>query len=245
MKKNNLIRFVVVASCFLFATTFTVLAQEDVSKPISFGLKLGVSSSGFSHYQQTFSNKKLGIAAGVFAEYRLMGYLGVEVDANYVQEGASQISPKLVYPVAVLNANTLVTKESSNITLHTLQVPIILNIRPSVMAENFSPRICLGYSFDFILNAQSKDTKVVTSSPYNIMVSDRDQKNVTPVFSGFNMGPILGLGLDLKSDKHTYQIDVRYKIGMNDMSNLGGLNTINGERQFSINTLTITVGMIF
>jgi hypothetical protein len=231
------------ASCFQITTAFTVLSQ-DLAKPISYGIKLGVSSSGFSRHCQTFSDKRLGCAGGVFAEYKLMGFLGVEVGANYVQEGASQVSPKLVYPVSVLNANTLTIKESSDITLHTLQIPLILNFRPSIMGETLSPRISLGYSFDFILNAQSKDNIIVASTPYNILVDDRNKSDVTSRFSTFNMGPILGLGLDFKSDKHTYQIDVRYKLGMNEVSNMGGLTTTNGERPFSVNTLTITVGII-
>jgi hypothetical protein len=124
-------------------------------------------------------------------------------------------------------------------------VPLILNIRPNVMSEKLSPRISIGYSFDFILNAISKDNVEVASSPYNILLSDRQKENVSPSFSNFNMGPVLGLGMDFKSDKHTFLIDVRYKIGISEINNMGGLTTINGERPFSVNTLTVTFGIIY
>lgn len=246
MKTNNLLRFVVVFFFCQCATIISVLSQDQgLARPISFGIKLGTSSSGFSRDQQVFSDKKLGLACGVFAEYKFMGFLGFEVGANYVQEGAAHVSPKLVYPVSLLNQNTLTTKQSSDITLHTLQVPLILNIRPNVMSEKLSPRISIGYSFDFILNAISKDNVEVASSPYNILLSDRQKENVSPSFSNFNMGPVLGLGMDFKSDKHTFLIDVRYKIGISEINNMGGLTTINGERPFSVNTLTVTFGIIY
>jgi hypothetical protein len=244
MKTNNLLRLVVVFSFCQIATIFSVLSQ-DLAKPISFGIKVGASSSGFTRDRQVFSDKKLGLACGIFAEYKLMGFLGVEVSANYVQEGGAHVSPKLVYPVSLLNVNQLVTKQSSDVLLHTLQVPLILNIRPSVMSENLCPRISVGYSFDFILNATSKDNVMMTSSPNNILISDRHKENVTSSFSAMNMGPILGLGLDFKSDKHIYLLDVKYKIGMSEINNLGSLTTTNGERPFSISTLTITIGIVY
>jgi hypothetical protein len=255
MKKKNLLQFVVFLCICQLATIFSVRAQ-GVDKPLSFGIKAGLSNSLFTNYQQKAVDNKLGFAVGATAEFKLSNLLGVEINLNYVQEGADKASPYLIYTKEYLNSfnensygGMYEYINESDITLHTIQVPVLFNIRPPVKGD-VVPRLILGYSFDFILNATTKDEITFysydnTTNSYSYFpITKRNKANVTSSFKTFNMGPVLGLGLDFKSDKLTYLIDARYKIGLNDINNLGELK-INGSESFSVNTFTITFGIAF
>jgi hypothetical protein len=255
MKKNNLLQFVVLLCVFQITTISSSLSQ-GVDKPLSFGVRAGLSNSLFTNYQQRAGYNKWGFAGGAFAEYKLMDLVGVEINLNYVQEGADKATPNLIYTREFLNSYSETSYggmvayiQSSDITLHTLQVPILFNIRPPVKGD-VTPRLILGYSFDFILNATTKDEIMFysTDNPYSgytyYPITKRNKANVTSSFKTLNMGPVVGLGLDFKSDKFTYLIDARYKIGVNNINNLGELK-INGNRSFSANTFTVTLGIAF
>ncbi len=241
MKKRKIVSILIL----LFLATAPLLkAQESSSgKPISFGAKAGGVFSGFTNHQDVFTGMRSGLNIGAFAEYKVLSLLGISVEANYVQEGAFHANPFLIYPASTVNYTTDIYKTSSDIRLQTIQVPVLLNIRPNV-SGNVLPKLILGYSFDFLLNATSKDMYMVSSNS-DIPMESRGKENVTSSFKSFNMGPVAGIGFDFNGDKLTYMLEARYKIGLKDINNLGALNSINSQYDFSVNTFSITVGIGF
>lgn len=224
---------------------FLIRAQEGSSgKPISFGLKAGGVFSGFTNHQEVFTSMRGGVSAGVFFEYRVMPLLGISAEANYIQEGAFHANPLLIYSASTVNYTNDIYKTSSDIRLHTFQIPLLLNIRAPKVAGSAVPKLILGYSFDFILNAKAKDMYMINSNS-QIPLSSRGTEDVTSSFQTWNMGPIAGFGIDFIGDKLTYMFEARYKVGLKDISNLGSLNTINNQYDFSVNTFTVTVGIGF
>jgi hypothetical protein len=249
MKKNNFMQFVVLLCILQITTISLVLSQGSNNKPLTFGVKVGLSNSKFTGYQQNdwTGQNRWGFTLGGFAEYRPMDLVGVEIGLAYVQEGSAKADPSLIYSYEGWHFSDNSWIDASDITLHTLQVPVLINIRPPVSGD-VTPRVILGYSFDFILNATAKNEITIatpTESDNNLPLTSRNKDNVSSSFKALNMGPVFGLGLDFKSDKFTYMIDARYKIGIKDVNNLASLNYINGVRDFSINTFVVTFGIAF
>lgn len=242
MKKKRIVSILIL----LFLSSAALLkAQEGSSgKPISFGIRAGGVFSGFTNHQEVFTSMKGGISAGAFFEYRPISLVGVSVEANYVQEGAFHANPLLIYPASTVNYTDDIYKTSSDIRLHTVQVPLLVNIRAPKISGSAIPKLILGYSFDFILNANAKDMYMISSNS-QIPLSSRGTEDVTSSFQSWNMGPVAGFGIDFTGEKLTYMFEARYKVGFKDISNLGSLNSTNSQYDFSVNTFTVTVGIGF
>jgi hypothetical protein len=231
MKKNQLI-FVFL---LIILSKINLTAQENVSK-FSYGLRLGSSFSGFTHNQEVFSQLKSGFSGGLFAEFKPVSSIGISLDADYLMEGAFHVDPLLIYtPSSVAYPGGLVYKYASDITLHNIHIPLLINIRP--IPVGVSPTISLGYSFDFILTARSRDMIMATGTSSPIPVNERTLENVSNSFEKWNMGPIAGVGINFPGPKFNVSFDVRYKVGLRDINYHAGLNTINGQYNFSVNTL--------
>lgn len=243
MKKKRIVSFLIL----LFLSSAALLrAQEGSSgKPISFGIKAGGVFSGFTNHQEVFTSMRGGLAAGAFFEYKPLSLLGIAVEANYIQEGAFHANPFLIYPASTVNYTEDIYKTTSDIRLHTFQVPVLLNIRAPKISGNAVPKLILGYSFDFISQAITKDMYMINGTSTSIPMESRGKEDVTSSFGSFNMGPVAGFGIDFTGENLTYMFEARYKVGLKDISNLGSLNSINNQYDFSVNTFTVTVGIGF
>ena len=232
----------------LFMTSGVFLQAQDngnsSGKPFSFGIRVGGVFSGFTNHQDIFTGMRSGLGIGAFAEFKPIPLVGISLEANYLQEGAFHANPYLVYPSSAINYTTNIYKTQSDIRLHTLQLPLLVNIRAPKISGAVAPKLILGYSFDFILNATSNDMYMISGNP-DIPLSSRGTENISSSIQKWNMGPVLGVGFDFASDKITYMLEARYKIGIRDINNLGGLNSLNSQYDFSVNTFTITLGVGF
>jgi hypothetical protein len=226
---------------FLVFFPFNLTAQETES-PFSYGLHLGPSFSGFTNHMEIFSQKKTGLSTGLFCEYKLKPYVSLSVEANYLMEGAFHVSPYLIYPQSnIYYPGGLVYKSSSDVTLHNVDLPVLFKFRP-VTLSGASPFITVGYTFNFLITAVSRDM-IMTSGINQIPVSDRSFETVTGSFQDWNHGPVAGIGLEFPGTKFKYAIEARYKVGLMDINDLAGLNAINGQYDFSVNTITFCISI--
>jgi hypothetical protein len=233
----------------LFANMATThIAAQKADKPLTFGMRAGINSSGFTNYGEVFSLCKSGLVIGAFGEFNTGYMASASVEINYIQQGAFHIDPGYVYPA---NEITLynVTKSFSDIKLHTLNIPIIASFRP-VSDGSIFPKFSLGFAFDFILSAKSKNMLYFNNPNNNVKstIPDRSVDVVTSSFKTLNYGPLAGFGLDFKSNPFTYSIEVRYFIGLRSINNLASMNNITNNMtkyDFSYNSLSVTFGVGF
>lgn len=226
------------------ASVSILKAQSSSDKPITFGIKAGGVFSGFTHHHEVFTQKRSGLGAGAFLEFNPLSVIGISIEANYLQEGAFHANPLLVYPASTVNYTSNIYKTYSDIRLHTLNVPVLVSIRAPKISGNAVPKLILGYCYDYILNATSQDMYMTNGNSY-LPIESRGKEDVTSSFQSWNMGPIAGIGVDFKGDDFTYMIEARYKVGIRDINNLGNLNSKNSQYDFSVNSLTVTIGIGF
>lgn len=178
---------------------------------------------------------KTGFSGGLFAEFKPIAFLGVSVDADYLMEGAFHVSPYLIYPYSSVNYTSGVYKDASDVTLHNIHLPVLINIRP--ISGGVSPTVSLGYSFDLILTANARDMIMATNGTKAMPVTDRSIENVSSSFEKWNTGPVAGVGINFPGVKYNYSFDVRYKVGVRNINNPAGPDNLNGQYNFSVNTL--------
>jgi len=177
---------------------------------------------------------KTGLAAGLFAEFKPITFLGVSLEANYLMEGAFHVSPYLIYPYSSVNYTSGIYKYASDVTLHNIDIPLLINLRP--ISEGVSPTISLGYAFDIFLTANSRDM-IMANGAVAMPVNDRSIENVSSSFEKWNTGPVAGVGINFPGVKYNYSFDVRYKVGVRNINNPAGPDNLNGQFNFSVNTL--------
>jgi hypothetical protein len=232
MKNNKLLIFFLLSILF----RFNVAAQEGSPSPLSYGLRIGSSFSGFTNNYEVFSRLKTGFTGGLFGEYKVLPQIGISLDLNYMMEGAFHVDPLLIYAKgSVVYPGGLVYKYASDVTLHSLHIPLMINFRP--ISSGVSPTISLGYSFEYYVKATSRDLIMGTGITTQVPIAERTRNNVADSFQKYNMGPVVGIGIFFPGQKYNYSFDLRYKIGLREISNQDGLNIINGQYNFSVNTL--------
>jgi hypothetical protein len=245
MKRQNLLK-IALSLIFLTPLALSVNAQNGTDKPLSFGVRIGTNSSGFTNNYEVFTEKKLGLQVGGFVEFQPIKMVGFSLEANYSQQGAYHISPSYIYAAPVLNSLTI-SRDFSDVTLHTINVPILFNFRP-ITEGNITPVISVGFAFDFILDATAvnwlylydNDAKIYQTLP------ERSKDDVTGSFKSFNYGPVVGLGLDFVEKQIKYTIGMRYSLGLNNIDNLPLNNVTSGAwYHFSSNTLSVLFGIGF
>jgi hypothetical protein len=246
MKKNNLIK-VVLFLTIIISTVLPIVAQNS-DKPLTFGAKLGIASSGFTQNQGVFTLTKLGFAGGVSCEYKPIKLVGISLELNYVQQGAFHIGPTYIYPPSDITIYN-VTKYESDVTLHTINLPLLVNFSP-ITEGNIFPKISLGFALDYIFYASSSNLLYLynPSSNFYVTLPEQSVDNVTSSFKSFNYGPVAGLGLDFKTNLLTYSIGVRYSMGLRDINNLASLNNVTSNSYrfpFSYNSLNVLIGVSF
>lgn len=241
------LRLLIPVFCLMILTNHRGSAQVSDSTASSellirptflFGIHLGPAFSGFTHNEEIFTQKRTGASIGIFAEFIPIPFLGISLETNYLMSGASSVSPYLIYPESVISpSGGSITKISSDITFHSIQVPVLINIRPKVEG-NVTPKLSVGYMFEYLFYATSKDQLLIAGSS-KIPLSYQSVEDVTSSFQKWNHGPVFGTGIDFKGTRLKYSLEVRYQLGLRDINGLAGLNVFNHQPDFSMNTFTV------
>jgi hypothetical protein len=221
---------------------------------LNYGAKIGLVSSTFASQGQKLgarTESRTGLAIGVFGEYKILDYLGATVEVLYVQEGTMRLDPRYVYPYPSYSAQgdgeISLTKENSNILLHNLEIPVMVNYYLPEMGD-LKFKAFAGVSFDFILRATAKNLLSVQFeaeedleglSTGSIVLPKRAKDDVTSSFEYYNVGAIIGAGVTYDM----FTLDVSFKWGLRPINNLATFNIGNGGREdFTTNTLMIKFG---
>lgn len=248
--KNQLKKMGILACVLAFLLLFSIKLNAQGPGTFTAGGQVGITSSTLTNDIHNYygSERKLGFAIGGYARYQALPFLGASAEVLYAQEGAANISPYLIYYEASLSSLNDIRKINSNVTLHNLEVPILVNIFVPGFDNDVEPRVFVGSSFDFILKAVAKDLVADQSGYYDepdIVLSERSKDDVTSSFEYFNIGLVLGTGFSFYGGDVGMSIDIRYKIGLRDINNLGTLNYDNSyyPPEFSNNCLMVMMGV--
>ena len=241
LKRLGLLAYALV---FLFFLNTNVTGQEGAGN-IAFGVKVGVASSTLSNSYQNmlYSENKVGFAGGGFVSYQILDFLGASAEVLYVQEGASHTNPSFFYyPEALWRGET--AKENTNLTMHNIEIPVMLNLYIPGFTGDIEPRFYVGGSFDIITKSIAKDQIYISAS--DGFLPEREIEDVSESIEWNNIGLIIGTGFNFNGGDIGMTLDVRYKIGMNNISNLATLNHVGYygyTDAFSTNCLMVLVGI--
>ena len=236
-------------------------AQENkgADNPLFFGVKVGGVHSTFrTDYQFKFAEHRLGLVAGGNVGYKINELLSVQLDALYVQEGASYVPSNYLYhePNLTSSNNDLeVQRLNSNVVLHSVEAPLRVNVH--LGKGDLKPKVFAGAAINYIFYAEAKNKVFVydNADNYYAEVSGRTTNKVTSKFKDYYIGGILGASIGFPVFGFETEVEARLKVGAQQVNNLETLQLNNQPSiweapesfldDVSVQTLMITYGIKF
>ncbi|MBI9054438.1 MAG: PorT family protein [Bacteroidales bacterium] len=245
LKKEFVYILFSITICIYF--TGNTIAQENegsssILENINYGVKFGTTITQFTN-QQPHTTIKQGITAGLLAGYNLNDYLSLQLELNYLQEGGRLLSIEHSWD---LNRSSwyLIKTDNQNITLHNLDIPIMLKYSYSLGTSKIF--IVLGPALGINFNSSIKHETTVLSDAGNTSTYT-ETENITNSVERYNVGISAGLGFEIPVLINNYiLIDARYRYGLMPVYNgysYRGIPQITDNLQN--NTMYFTIGFGF
>lgn len=195
----------------LIVTLAAVIMATGAFAQINFGVKVGgnlstisgmVSEDSYLDWgdlasMDTSQSMKLGLNAGVYAEYMVLPLLGVQVEANFSMQGVNTLATAAS---GILGASGSVDMAYN---VNYVTVPILAKIHLLKFRAYAGPQFGFATGFNTIT-----DTTVgETTNTQEVVLEDGD-------YSSFDLSLVVGAQYKLTSN---IGIDARYNIGLTDV----------------------------
>jgi hypothetical protein len=191
-------------------------SNESSESKFSFGLKFGASFSSFTHDLEPFTDKKAGLVAGGFAEYRFYDFLGVSIEPVYLQKGALNVNPYFLYDnLDDYSPYTII--QVDKVTSHHLQVPLIINLRLPVKTSQVVPFLSLGGAVAYTLNVTATnlmDYGTMNGQKYY----ETMKEGITSQFEEWEYQVLIGPGLEFESPVGNILLKLDYYLGLSKIN---------------------------
>lgn len=253
--------FIKTSRIILSVVLFSTISISGFSQ-MSVGGKVGYTHGNFAQDASPVFQGKAGWAVGGFFHMDMedlvgLDFLSVNADLMYMRQGASDVTQNLVYPPQLTNFYATEGEygiSTVDVSLHTFELPISVNVVAPGFDEDVKPYATVGYSLGLITGAYAHTDYIFVqeindnSAPggtaqYSIAIEGKD--NIRSNYKYWNNSFVIGGGIQLKGGDLPMFMDVKYFMGMNDIDNIGfaNYNTLDGDTDYSKNTLLLTVGM--
>jgi hypothetical protein len=206
--------------CLLLLWGPLAQAQDDDSgdaasagSGLRYGAKIGLTSSGFQEFptlDRDHTGHVTGVAFGGFVTYPLTDLFTASAELLYLQQGGTRVELK----ENILGSNTVLT---GNVTLHNIEIPLLIRAGLPGLLPGFKPELVVGPSFGFNLAARQQQD--LTYFIDEFAVTTDGTENVRSEFQSIQWGLHLGLGTEVTVGSHLLYFDARYRMGLSPVNN--------------------------
>jgi hypothetical protein len=226
MKKSSLLILAILAA------SVSLFAQES---ELNIGAKMGANLNQFSQ-----TGVHTGLNIGGFALYNLSEKLGVQGDLTYNAIGAI----KNDYFLTSTNPNQTLQYVDRSVTSHNAELAAVLKYNLGSSADVLKPKVFIGAAYGYAVAVFEKHDLVATTYIDGGMLQSRSgssYENVGDTYEAHQFAGIFGVSFDyLLSNGKIFTTEVRYRRGLNDLSNYPG-NVGVGDAW--ANTISINFGL--
>lgn len=204
-----------------FNTQAQFFSFFDTEK-MSYGPKVGISLNSFNQNFEKITKCKFGLAGGGFFQFQVLDYLAASVEVLYIQQGAVDVEPTLIYfPTGFIlydYVNDEPKNVKTNITLHNIDIPVLVNYT----LNSNGVRIFIGGAISTNLKATATNRvfREMINGPTEVTVSKDD---VTSRFKYNDYALIVGGGLNFEAGGYDCTLDIRYRAGLTNINNVYSL----------------------
>lgn len=210
----------------------------NASGQISVGAKTGVNLNQFRQPGTT-----VGMSFGGYASYQINAFLSVKLEPQYSLEGGAR--PNYTrYFYEVSDNVYLINYLNPYVKFHNLQIPLFVEATlPELTDQTIVPFVLAGASYGLCMSAVEQHTKryyleeFLQSSPSPLDLEEfsdlrmdvsYQRENVSDNYARSQWSLWAGMGMKVKTGDRTFQFDVRYRHGLNNLNNLRFVSPGNG-----------------
>lgn len=208
---------------------------------LRYGIKAGMTSSGFYHYdlkQQKHTGSIAGVAAGGFVSISPMDFLDVSLEVLYMQQGGTRTE----LSISPVNDSPIATTASTR--LHNLEVPLLLKINIPGVSTALRPQFIAGPALGYNIKAiENKDISFQYGDYYATASGTED---VRSDYRSLQYGVYAGAGIELPVNTQMLSVDFRYRYGINPINNgMSATNILRNATDIRTNSYMLTFGLSF
>jgi hypothetical protein len=222
MYKHKLYKVIgLIMLCMVFITPLT--AQDSTVPPFSYGVKVGIGSSGLAlDYMQPLGQTRTTISAGLFAQYRLAGWLASNADRLYAQAGGSNVNSRLFYfkespMLGIPELNK--TLDRTDLLMHRVEIPVTAHITPPGFEGSVRPVLIIGPSLGYSIrsNAINWYRWDFESAPNDLVTVTQD--DLKSKLNSMDVAGVIGFGGDFDLKPVAFSLGVTYRMSFTETNN--------------------------
>ena len=230
---------IALALCIVM-NTLPGMAQEKPNdhSAIGYGVKLGMTSSGF--YQKNLTRKPhtadiAGLTVGAYADYGVLSFIDISAELLYLQQGGSRTE--------IINswADNSPVVTTAYTRLHNLEANLLVKLSLPRATKPLKPHLLLGPGVGYNITAVQQQDITYDYGGYRLTGSGSE--DVRADFISLQYGLYAGLGADIDMGSQQLSIDLRYRYGLSPINNgYNPFNELANVNDFSSNSWMVTIG---
>ncbi len=216
MSRLKLITLTLGFLLFVYHTKAQESKNDTTASKLSYGIKVGASFSAFTHDYEPITDKKAGLVAGGFVEYRFCDFLGVSIEPVYLQKGALNVNPYFLYDnLDDYSPYTII--QVDKVASHHVQLPLIINLRLPVKPCHVVPFLRVGGAVSYTLDVTS-DNLIDYGSLNGQKYYESMKEGVTSQFEEWGYQVLIGPGIEFERPVGNIIFNVDYYLGLSKIN---------------------------
>ena len=250
-------------ACIIFTCTILILlsnvsiAQDTAKKkqaakasqPFKSGFEIGVAG-GLSLNEFTKGQPQTGIntgyTAGFLINYRLYKQFGLQLEANFLQQGGQLISFRDDTQLGLPESFETKNVENGSYNLNSIEIPLLINYTFKI-EQSWKPALYVGGSYAYTYNVTENYQKTGDLLPGEyIIATATDSRDVTGNFNKSRFNFIVGANLQLPlCSRLKLLVDFRYLAALTEATeNYSYVNKPGFGSGISSNSFISRIGVV-
>jgi hypothetical protein len=228
-------------------------AKED---RITFGPKVGFVRGNIAQNFENVADARSGFAGGAFLNYKVNSWLSLSPELMYARFGANlrpgtsiwntYITDYVGFPDLGIPDFDDIDIVKSALNMHNIDFNAFAVFHPGMLRGAVQPRFFVGPAIAYNMYTRAQQRAVLNIFNPDAAISQSPEfsanRNWSSRINNWDLGAVVGAGLDFNAHKLKYTIDVRYRAGISQINTFR--NQVN-QNDFQSQNILIMFGIGF
>jgi hypothetical protein len=249
--------FALVLTGLVFFNANQAQAQDAANEDrITFGPKVGFVRGNIAQDFENVADARSGFAGGGFISYRVNDWFSVSGELMYARFGANLRPGTSIWNLYVTDFNGMpqlgiedfddIDIAKSSLNMHNVDLNAFAVFHPAMLRGAVQPKLFVGPALAYNMYTRAQQRAVLNIFNPDAAVSQSPEfsanRNWSSRINNWDIGAVIGAGLDFNAHKLKYSIDVRYRAGVSQINAFR--NQVN-QNDFQSQNILIMFGIGF
>ena len=218
----------------LLAFTGLQVKAQDAAKEdrITYGAKVGFVRANIAQDFENAADARSGFAGGLFMTYKINDWLSVSPELMYARSGANLRPGSNIWNTYITDYNGFpqigladfdnIDIVKSSINMHNVDLNAFAVFHPALLRGAIQPRFFAGPAIAYNMYTRAQQRAVLNIADPNPALSRSPEfsanRNWSSRINNWDIGAVIGAGLDFNAHKVKYTFDIRYRAGLSQIN---------------------------